>query len=88
MREILTEKFSEGFITFKNYADFNDYCLVVIAEMVAENYDLKEVAYVAEWMNEIRPEVEEVEPNEVVDVDFINKEVIFNPNDYGKYELL
>lgn len=82
MREILTEKFSEGFTTFKNYADFNDYCLVVIAEMIAENYDLKEVAYVAEWMNEIRPEVKEVEPNEVVDVDFINKEVVFLNNEF------
>ena len=76
MKEILTEKFSEGFTTFQDYADFNNYCLVVIAEMIAENYDLSEVAYMAEWMNEIRAEVKEVEPNEVVDVDFLNREVV------------
>ena len=81
MKEILTERFSEGFTTFKDYADFNDYCLVAIAEMIAENYDLSEVAYVAGWLNELRPEVKEVEPNEVVDVDFLNREVVFLNNE-------
>ena len=76
MKEIMIEKFTEGFITFKDYADFNNYCLVVIAEMIAENYDIQEVAYIAGWMDEIRPDVKEVGLDEVVDVDFLNKEVV------------